>query len=102
MKSTEDDSRIITKMFMINRGNRRYGLFHAYDSAIGMSAVGDRFFNTFSLLPIEKTTWTNVTAPDNSFSTWSPAPFYEKDEPTIESNVTRFMMHDSVAAVTTI
>jgi uncharacterized protein YbaP (TraB family) len=104
LKSTEDDSRIITKMFMINRGNRRYGLFLAYDSTIGVLTAGDQFFRSFSLLPVPKPTWTNVTAPDNSFSSWSPAPFYlkEKKDDELEDNVIRFMMHDTLAAVTTI
>lgn len=102
LKSTEDDSRIITKMFMINRGNRRYGLFLAYDSAIGVLTAGDQFFRSFSILPIPKPTWSNTSAPDNSFSSWSPAPFYLKEDDELASNVVRFMMHDTVAAVTTI
>jgi hypothetical protein len=102
LKSTEDDSRIITKMFMINRGNRRYGLFLAYDSAIGVLTAGDQFFRSFSLLPIQKPIWKNTSSPDNSFSSWSPAPFYLKEDDELESNVVRFMMHDTVAAVTTI
>lgn len=102
LKSTEEGSRIITKMFMINRGNRRYGLFLAYDSAIGVLTAGDQFFRSFSLLPIPRPAWSNVTAPDNSFSSWSPAPFYLKEDDELESNVVRFMMHDTVAAVTTI
>jgi uncharacterized protein YbaP (TraB family) len=102
MKSTEDDSRIITKMFMINRGNRRYGLFLAYDSSIGVLTAGDQFFHSFSILPIQKPIWKNTSAPDNSFSSWSPAPFKLKEDDELESNITRFVMHDTVAAVTTI
>lgn len=100
LKSEEDDSRIITEMLMVNRGNRRYGLFMAYDSATGGLTSGEQLFKSFTFLPVPKAVWQTTTSPDYNFSCWAPSAFRVKEQEDPEPNTTRYMAYDSAGIVT--
>ncbi len=99
IKSKEGGTTVMTKILMLNRGNRRYLLFKTYDPKFTLTAADQRFFNSFAILPLAKSNWQKVEAPDNSFSTWAPGTF--NTEKTDEKNVsTRYSIYDKASAVT--
>jgi uncharacterized protein YbaP (TraB family) len=101
LKGQEDGTVVITKIFFVNRGNRRYMLFKSYDPRATSTATDDRFFSSFAFLPVINKNWKHVTAPDNSFTTWAPGDFKIKKD-TASTLVTRYMVYDKQAAVTAI
>lgn len=92
-----------TKMISIVRGGLSYYLYSVYQPSEANSNSAKRFFDSFSLLPYNQPPWKMVTSPDKSFTTISPFSLkkVENIEDDIHPNAERFMLYDSLAAVTT-
>ena len=55
----------------LHRGNRLYFLFTTAGDSITSKEITDRFFSSFSMVPVKESEWSLQEAPDNSFSTWA-------------------------------
>ncbi|OSZ80830.1 hypothetical protein CAP36_06205 [Chitinophagaceae bacterium IBVUCB2] len=94
---------IETKMITVVRGGISYYLYALYIPTETGKNAAKRFLNSFRLLPYNQPEWKTVDSPDKSFTTVSPFPLTKVDnaEEDILPGVERFMLYDSLAAVTT-
>ncbi len=97
-KGTELETTAMT----ILRGGITYYLYAVYSPGSSNQSATDRFFRSFTLLPYTHPQWKTVAAPDNSFSTTAPFDFQvkEKEEGDIHPGARRYVVFDSLAAVT--
>jgi uncharacterized protein YbaP (TraB family) len=95
MKTGKEGEIIGLKILLLNRGNRRYFLLSTYDLA--NSASPDRFFSSFTLLPLPKVKWHLETAPDKTFRVWSSSPVTLQMDSV--DNLSRYRIYDSAAPV---
>ncbi len=92
-----------TKIIAVIRGGLNYYLYAVYQPTEANVIAGKRFVNSFRLLPYNQPAWKTVISPDKSFSTASPFLFKRKEniEDDIHPTAERFVLYDSLAAVTT-
>lgn len=92
-----------TKIIAVSRGGISYYIYAVYLPTEANVTAGKRFINSFRLLPYNQPAWKTVISPDKSFSTTSPFSFKRKEniEDDIHPNAERYVLYDSLAAVTT-
>ena len=92
-----------TKVISVIRGGVSYYLYAVYQPSEVNNADAKRFLNSFRLLPYNQPTWGTAISPDKSFTTTSPFLLkkVENIEDDIHPNAERYMLYDSLAAVTT-
>lgn len=92
-----------TGIMAISRGGFGYYLYAVYDPAGAGKVSGERFLHSFKLLPYDHPEWKSMISPGGSFSSVSPVPIKEKEtseEDDIHPGANRFIVYDSLAAVT--
>lgn len=95
MKTEEDNEEVNLKLFMLNRGNRRYFLLASFDPA--KPAAADKFLSSFTLLPLPETKWQQEMPTDKSFRIWAPSPVSMQVDST--SQVPRYRVFDAGAPI---
>lgn len=91
-----------TSVINVARGGINYYLYAVYKPADQQIAAGKKFLNSLQLLPYKHTGWKTNTSPNNLFATTSSFSFNKRElaENDIHPNSERYIMYDSVAAVT--
>ncbi len=96
-----EDSHLRMKVLAVSRGNNTICLDYVGDSANLHSEAVDSMYNSFRLMPYPQSKWSNQTAPDHSFSIWSPSAItvYEAKEGEFDHKQ-QFMFFDAASSTT--
>jgi uncharacterized protein YbaP (TraB family) len=78
-EKTSPDIAYAYQMYMIFRGNRIYMPMTISEKGKENSAGIQNFFNSFTLLPFEKSEWKQYTSSSNNFTAWTPSDFELKE-----------------------
>ena len=101
--SKSEGDLIETKIILVRRGGIGYYLYAVYQPTEANKVAGKRFLNSFRLLPYNQHNWKPVILSEKSFSISSPFLIAEKEniEDDIHPDAKRYIIYDSLAAVTT-
>lgn len=98
--SVSEGETTYNKVLSIHRGNRIYYLFATVADPVKSKEAIDRYFNSFSFIPVKEANWSLQPAPDNSFSVWSSLPVRQTIDTAEEeqkNNILFYTIYDSTA-----
>lgn len=98
-ETVENSEKIVTKILLVSRGNRRYMLITSQFKKNYNKDEFEKFFSSFELLPYRTSDWESQSDRDQSFTTWSPAIIKNKND-SASLSVIQFSVYDSLAPAT--